>query len=240
MYPKIIDYLNNCIKNDTLSHAYIFYGPDEIFKRKTAFWFANNILKNKDEKFHPDLFSFKPEVFNNISIDLIRQMKKFLSLSPYSGTYKIAIIENAENLNDYAQNAILKIFEEAPIHAIIILCVKTIDSIQNTIVSRGIKLPFWHLSHQKEEQFFNVFEKILKKDSSELFSAFENLSNSNKTPVVFESWLKFLRNRFILRPDKKLFGLLKISQRIYFKLNETNINPKFAYDELIMSLKQFI
>lgn len=240
MYPKIIDYLNNCIKNDTLSHAYIFYGPDEISKRKTAFGFANNILKNKDEKFHPDLFSFKPEVFNNISIDLIRQMKKFLSLSPYSGTYKIAIIENAENLNDYAQNAILKIFEEAPIHAIIILCVKTLDSIRNTIVSRGIKLPFWRLSYQKEEQFFNVFEKILKKDSSELFSAFENLSNSNKTPVVFEFWLKFLRTMFILRPDKKLFSLLKISQSIYFKLNETNINPKFAYDELIMSLKQFI
>ncbi len=248
MYQKIIDYLNNCVKNDTLSHAYIFYGPDEISKRKTAFWFANNILKNKDEKWHPDLFSFKPEVFNNISIDLIRQMKKFLSLSPYSGTYKIAIIENAENLNDYAQNAILKIFEEAPIHAIIILCVKTLDSIRNTIISRGIKLPFWHLNGQKvvrlrspqEEQFFDVFEKIFKKDSSELFSAFENLSNSNKTPMVFESWLKFLRTKFILRPDKKLFDLLKISQSIYFKLNETNINPKFAYDELIMGLKQFI
>ncbi len=92
---------------------------------------------------------------------------------------------------------------------------------------------------QKEEKFFDIFEKIFKSDSSELFSAFENLSNSNKTPAVFESWLKFLRTKFLLYPDKKLFGLLKISQNIYFKLNETNINPKFAYDELIMSLKQF-
>ena len=239
MYPKIIDYLNNCIKNDALSHAYIFYGPDEISKRKIAFLFANNILKNKDEKFHPDLFSFKPEFFNDILIDLIRQMKKFLSLSPYSATYKVVIIENAENLNDYAQNAILKIFEEAPIHAIIILCVKTLDSIRDTIVSRGIKLSFWRLPLQKEDRFFDIFEKIFKSNGSELFSAFENLNNSNKTLAVFESWLKFLRTKFILSPDKKLFGLLKISQNIYFKLNETNINPKFAYDELIMSLKQF-
>lgn len=239
MYQKITDYLNNCIKNDTLSHAYIFYGPDEIFKRKTAFWFANNILKNKDEKLHPDLFSFKPEVFSDITIDLIRQMKKFLSLSPYSATYKVVIIENAENLNDYAQNAILKIFEEAPIHAIIILCIKTLDLIKSTIVSRGIKLPFWRLPLQKEEKFFDIFEKIFKSDGSELFLAFENLSNGNKIQAVFESWLKFLRIKFLFSPDKRIFGLLKISQNIYFKLSETNINPKFAYDELIISLKQF-
>lgn len=233
MYKKIIDYLNNCIKNDALSHAYIFYGPDEIAKRKTAFLFANNILKNKDEKWHPDLFYFKPEVFSDITIDLIRQMKKFISLSPYSATYKIAIIENAENLNDYAQNAILKIFEEAPVRAIIILCVKTLDSIKSTIVSRGIKLPFWRPIVQ-EENFFDIFEKIFKGSD---FTAFENLGNNNKTPAVFESWLKFLRTNFLLYPDKKLFDLLKISQNIYFKLNETNINPKFAYDELIMNLK---
>src|SRR3989344_5063894 len=115
-YDKIKTYLNYCLDSDNLSHAYIFYGPDEISKRRIAFWFANNILKNKDARFHPDLFSFKPEIFSDISIDLIRQMKKFLSLSPYSGTYKVVIIENAENLNDYAQNALLKTFEEAPIH----------------------------------------------------------------------------------------------------------------------------
>ena len=234
MYQKITDYLNNCIKNDTLSHAYIFYGPDEITKIKTAFWFANNILKNKGTKFHPDIFSFKPEVFSDITIDLIRQMKKFLSLSPYSADYKIVIIENAENLNDYAQNAVLKIFEEAPIHAIIILCVKTLDSIRETIVSRGIKLPFWRYSDQKENELVNIFEKIFKNNN---FSDFENLNKDYKTPMVFESWLRFLRVKFILSPDKKLFNLLKLSQNIYFKLNETNINPKLAYDELFINLQ---
>lgn len=241
MYQKITGYLNNCIKNDTLSHAYIFYGPDEISKRKIAFWFANNVLKNEKfpayrQAWHPDLFSFKPEVFSDISIDLIRQMKKFLSLSPHSADYKVVVIENAENLNDYAQNAILKIFEEAPIHAIIILCVKTLDSIRETIVSRGIKLPFWHLTTKKEDEFFDVFEKIIESSSLALFSDFENLNNNYKTPVVFESWLKFLRNKFLFNPDKKLFDLLKISQNIYFKLNETNINPKLAYDELLLNL----
>ena len=236
-YDKIKTYLNYCLDSDNLSHAYIFYGPDEISKRRIAFWFANNILKNKDARFHPDLFSFKPEIFSDISIDLIRQMKKFLSLSPYSGTYKVVIIENAENLNDYAQNALLKTFEEAPIHAIIVLCVKTLDSICETVVSRGVKLPFWQPNEQKEENFFDIFEKAIKSDNSELFSAFENLSNNNKTSTVFKSWLKFLRNKFILSLDKKLFDLLKISQNIYFKLNETNINPKLAYDELLFNLQ---
>ncbi|MDO8676627.1 MAG: hypothetical protein Q7K16_03185 [Candidatus Azambacteria bacterium] len=245
MYPKIIDYINNCIKNNTLSHAYIFYGPDEISKRKIAFWFANSILKNKDKKFHLDIFSFKPEASSDITIDLIRQMKKFVSLSPYSGTHKVAIIENAENLNDYAQNAILKIFEEAPVHAIIILCVKTLDSIRETIVSRGVKLPFWRLNDQKvvrlrspqEEKFFDIFEKVIRGNNLELFSSFEDLHNGNKTPAIFELWIKFLRTKFIFSPDKKLFNLLKASQNIYFKINETNINPKLAYDELLLNLQ---
>ncbi|MBI2635610.1 MAG: hypothetical protein HYW79_03680 [Parcubacteria group bacterium] len=255
MYPKIIDYLNNCIKSNTLSHAYIFYGPDEVSKRKIAFWFANSILKNKDEKFpaqgearqrwHPDIFSFKPEASSDITIGLIRQMKKFISLSPYSGTHKVVIIENAENLNDYAQNAILKTFEEAPVHAIIILCVKTLDSIRETIVSRGIKLPFWHSNEQKvvrlrspqEEKSFSIFDKVVKSNSLELFSSFEDLHSDNKAPAIFELWIKFLRTKFIFNPDKKLFDLLKTSQGIYFKLNETNINPKLAYDELLLNLQ---
>lgn len=234
-YDKIKTYLNHCLVNDNLSHSYIFYGPDETYKRKIAFWFANNILKNQDAKFHPDLFSFKPEFLSDIPIDLIRQMKKFMNLSPYGGIYKVAIIENAENLNDYAQNALLKIFEEAPAHAIMILCVKTLDSIRETVASRAVKLPFWRLDEQKEERFFDIFERVFERDGLELFSALEDLSRGNKTPEVFECWLKFLRTKFILSPEKKLFDLLKISQNIYFKLNETNINPKLAYDELLLN-----
>ncbi len=248
MYQKITKYLNDCIKKDMLSHAYIFYGPDEGPKHETAFWFANTILRNKNFKFHPDLFSIKPTADEEISIDWIRQLKNFLTLRPYSSEFKIVIIETAEKLNSYAQNALLKIFEEAPNHAIIILCAKTLDSISDTIVSRAIKLPFWRIQTEARPNDYSVgqallpdkatadiFELLLKTDFPNKYGCIEKLDSRNVLEI-FKAWLNFLRIKFKANPTKKITELLTKSQDIYFKLNETNINPKFAYDELVLSL----
>ena len=237
-YPKIINYLNGCLENNLLSHAYIFYGPDENSKHEIAHWFANTILRNKNFKFHPDLFFIKPGFNEEISIDWIRQLKNFLTLRPYSSEFKIVIIETAEKLNSYAQNALLKIFEEAPNHAIIILCAKTLDSISDTIVSRAIKLPFWRIQTEAlppDKTISDIFELLLKTDFTNKYGYIEKL-DSPKVLEIFKVWLNFLRIKFKANPTKKITDLLTKSQNIYFKLNETNINPKFAYDELVLSL----
>lgn len=237
-YEKTISYLNRCISENLLSHAYIFYGPDEDSKHEIVLWFANTILRNKNFKFHPDLFFIKPEFNEEISIDWIRQLKKFLTLRPYSSEFKIVIIETAEKLNSYAQNALLKIFEEAPNHAIIILGAKTLDSISDTIVSRAIKLPFWRIPTEAlppDKTISDIFELLLKTDFSNKYGCIEKF-DSPKVLEIFKAWLNFLRIKFKANPTKKITDLLTKSQNIYFKLNETNINPKFAYDELALLL----
>ncbi|MEK7178604.1 MAG: hypothetical protein AAB721_03050 [Patescibacteria group bacterium] len=240
MYQKNIDYLNNCVKKDMLSHAYIFYGPDEVSKKETALWFANKILSHsvRPAKFHPDLFFIKSGFNEEISINWIRQLKNFLTLRPYSSEHKIVVIETAEKLNSYAQNALLKIFEEAPNHAVIILCVKTLDSISDTIVSRAVKLPFWRVQTEAlppDKTISDIFEFLLKTDFPNKYGYIEKL-DSHKVLEIFKAWLNFLRIKFKANPTKKITDLLTKSQNIYFKLNETNINPKFAYDELVLLL----
>ncbi|MEK7578163.1 MAG: hypothetical protein AAB789_00410 [Patescibacteria group bacterium] len=237
-YPKIINYLSRCIENKPLPHAYVFYGPDDGPKNQAALWFSNMLLRNKNLKFHPDLFFIKPEFNEEISINLIRQVKKFLTLRPYSSEYKVVIIETAEKLNSYAQNALLKIFEEAPNHAVIILCAKTLDSISDTVVSRAIRLPFWRIKTDgwlPDKNTSDIFELLLKTDFPNKYGCVEKL-DPRKALETFESWLNFLRIKFKTDPTKKITDLLTKSQHIYFKLNETNINPKFAYDELILAL----
>ena len=244
-YDKIKKYLSCCLESDTLSHAYIFHGPDEDSKKETAFWFANKILEKIDPsissgqaKFHPDLFLIKPETDENITINLIRELKKFLVLTPYSGNHKVAIIESAEKLNIYAQNAMLKIFEEAPVHAVIIICAGTLDSLLQTIVSRGLKLPFWRIkkySPSPDKKTIETFNQILNTDFPNKYFYLENLVY--KPHEFFRLWINFLREKLLADPTKELNNLIKISQNIYFKLNESNINPKFAYDELILNLK---
>ncbi len=219
-----------------MSHAYIFYGPDENSKHETAFWFANKILKNENPKFHPDLLTMKSELNEDISIDSIRQVKNFLALRPYSSNHKVVIIEMAEKLNIHAQNALLKTFEEAPNYAVIILGVKTLSSISDTVVSRGIKLPFWRIQPETlPSDKTTQFEDLFKTEFLNKYKCVEKIG-SDTALEFFKTWLNFLRIKLVDKPTKKLSELLVKSQNIYFKLNETNINPKFAYDELILSL----
>lgn len=245
-YSKITAYLNRCVDTDTLSHAYIFYGPDESAKKEIVLKFANKILNpayrqaGPFEKinFNPDLILISADADEERSINLIRQLKKFLILSPYYGKYKVAVIEAAHKLNIYAQSALLKIFEEAPDHTIIILIAKTIDGIPETIVSRGVKLPFWRRNNTEslaDEKITKIFEEIFSGNEQDEYYTFEKF-NDYKAIEIFKLWLWYLRTKFLLDPTRKLNNLLKTSQNIYFKLNETNINPKFAYDELILSL----
>lgn len=240
MYQKITSYLDNCIDQNLLSHAYIFYGPDEIAKKNIAINFADKILKSTT-KFKPDLMLISAQTDEEISINLVRQLKRFLSFRPYLGEYKVAIIEKAENLNLYAQNALLKIFEEAPSHAIIIICVRTIDLVSETIASRGVKLPFWKEDNLKlttDQKTKETFHKMLDNNYKNKYRAIEQFGNLTATEV-FKEWIKFLRINFLQNQDNGLINLLKLSQKIYFKLNETNINSKFAYDELVLGLWKF-
>lgn len=237
MYQKISSYLETCIEKDALSHAYIFYGPDEINKKDMATKFIKKVL-DTDALFHPDLILISSQSASERSIKAIRDIQNFLILSPYSGKYKIVVIEDFEKLNSYSQDTLLKIFEEAPSHAIIILHAKTIDSIPATIASRGVKLPFWKkntVGSVGDKNILNFFNEMLKENPKNLYFETQKI-NEYKPVEVFKLWLGFLRESFLAHPNKKLADLLRVSQNIYFKLNETNINPKFAYDELILSL----
>lgn len=236
-YQKMTEYLNKCVKKDELSHAYIFYGPDEPSKKDIALKFAQKII-NTSVKFHPDLMIITADADKDRSINTIRQLKKFLMLSPHSGKYKIVIIEAAENFNAYAQNALLKTFEEAPNRSIVILCAKTVDSILGTIASRGVKLPFWQQKKIKlpeDEKTIKILDGILNNQIKNPYNSLEKI-NDFKAVEIFVMWIELLRTKFLFSPSLKLYEILKISQNIYFKLNETNINPKLAYDELILNL----
>jgi len=71
-----------------------------------------------------------------IPVDDIRSIKKGIFDAPFLSPYKIFIIEEAESMSPGAQNALLKILEEPPQHAIFILTVSKRQAILPTISSR--------------------------------------------------------------------------------------------------------
>lgn len=64
---------------------------------------------------------------NTISVDDIRtQVNNDIVIKPYSSRYKIYMIDEAEKMNEQAQNALLKTIEEPPAYAILILLTTTL------------------------------------------------------------------------------------------------------------------
>lgn len=135
-----------------IAHAYLFTGPQSTGKTATALAFAACL--NCD---HPspdgdscgaclsclrieagtdlDVQVIYPEK-NQTIIDQMRLMIKNLAFAPLHGKYRVCIIEQADTLNPHSENCILKILEEPPPYALLILLSRNPTSLLPTIRSR--------------------------------------------------------------------------------------------------------
>lgn len=155
-HQQIIEHLQNAISMDKVSHAYIFNGPDKSGKMLLANNFAMALqcerhsteacmechsCKQTLSGNQPDIIYLHHEKPNTISVDDIRtQINHDIDIKPYASPYKIYIINEAEKMNQQAQNALLKTIEEPPAYAIILLLTTNADSFLPTILSRCVTL----------------------------------------------------------------------------------------------------
>ena len=153
---QIIEHLQNAISMGKVSHAYIINGPQLSGKMMIAEAFARALqCENKgtdgcgeckschqaDDHNHPDIIYVSHEKPNNISVDDIRtQLNNDIVIKPYSSKYKIYIVDEAEKMNQQAQNALLKTIEEPPAYAVLMLLTTNADSFLQTILSRCVVL----------------------------------------------------------------------------------------------------
>ncbi len=156
---KIIKILERSLKNGKVSQAYLFYGPEQVGKFTLAKMFAKCLIKGttslfsnlkEDEINLPDLVVIEPEreekheniKIKDIKIEQIRQAQDWLATFPYSGKFKVLVINEVERMTLTAQNSLLKILEEPNSTSIIILVTGNTKNILPTIQSRCQKLNF--------------------------------------------------------------------------------------------------
>lgn len=157
-HEDIIKHLQNAAWNETVSHSYIFAGEKGSGKKLLAKIFAMTLQCEKHEKEpclqcssckkamnknHPDIIYITHEKPNSIGIEDIReQLVADVAIKPYTGPYKIYIVDEAEKMTVQAQNALLKTIEEPPEYAVIILLAGNTGALLPTISSRCVTLNF--------------------------------------------------------------------------------------------------
>ena len=177
----IRDTLLEAVKQDMLSHAYLFTGPRGTGKTTTARLIAKvanclNIEKNTGEPCNKcescseisDLKSMdiiEIDAASNRGIDEIRELRENVKFSPTKLKYKVYIIDEVHMLTREAFNALLKTLEEPPNHAIFILATTEPHKIPATIISRTQRFDFRRIS--KKDIVTNL-KLIAKKEKIEI------------------------------------------------------------------------
>lgn len=164
--------LKNQIKENRVHHAYIFSGTRGTGKTSVAKIFARavNCLSPKEANpcneckvcrgiLEESLFDvMEIDAASNNSVDDIREIREHVAYAPAVAKKKVYIIDEVHMLSKGAFNALLKILEEPPAHALFILATTEPEKIPATILSRAQRFTFFRL---KEEAIQGELARIL-------------------------------------------------------------------------------
>lgn len=155
-HEQIIEHLQNAIKLQKVSHAYILDGEEGAGKNMLARAFAQTLqcerggtescgechsCKQAMSGNQPDIITVTHEKPASIGVEDIRgQLCGDIQIKPYSSPYKIYIVDEAEKMTVQAQNALLKTIEEPPAYGVIMLLTTNADAFLPTILSRCVTL----------------------------------------------------------------------------------------------------
>lgn len=244
--------LKNQVKNNEISHAYIFQGT-----RGTGKTSAAKILSRAVNCLHPvdgnpcnecencksilnesSLDVVEMDAASNNGVDDIRELKEKVIYPPQSLKYKVYIIDEVHMLSKGAFNALLKILEEPPRHLIFILATTEIEKIPATILSRSQKYNFKRISIEKisenlkkiaelegkscDDEVFTLIAKSSDGAMRDALSVLDQLLTKNKDHIKLEDFMEVLG----ISSSELLFNLSRA-------LIEKNVNESLlAIDEI--------
>jgi len=161
--------LVEAVREGRLHHAYLLVGPEGVGKRLLARGLAQLLLcpqardgqacgrcrscQQVARTSHPDLHWLEPQVrtggLGSLGIDQVRRLIQEAAWRPYEGGWKVLVIAQADRLTPEAQNSLLKLLEEPPGQAVILLTSPRPDQLLPTVRSRCHTVPLRSLTDEE-------------------------------------------------------------------------------------------
>jgi len=157
--------IDDAIRAGRIHHAWLLTGPEGVGKATLAYRFARRLLagpgvpaatandpasrvfRRVAAGTHADLLTIEREwdekrkrLRSEIVVDSARSVADFLRLTPAEGGWRLVVVDGAEHLNRNAANALLKVLEEPPQRAVLLLVCASPGRLLPTIRSRCRRL----------------------------------------------------------------------------------------------------
>lgn len=231
--------ITSMINAGTFSHANLFVGKRGIGKKL----FANEIAKvllntNNLETCLDYKYICKDEGKKDLSVEKIRkELLEDVYIRPAMSDKKVYIIDDADNLNPAAQNALLKTLEEPPKYVHIIMIAESSSTFLSTIISRINITTFDGISKENIKKYikqkYNVDfnENILDFIGGSIGLA-ESIINDNlfdklkKVEDVYNAVIKKDTVKAMLSSSDNIFSesnMLEYFEYLFYKSKNYNI-----------------
>ncbi len=221
-------------KTKTIFQSYLILGEqEEIIKEIHEIAKKINMIISSNS---PDVSVVGEDQSASITIDQIRQIKREIFQKPLTQKFKIVIIKNAQKLTTEAQNALLKILEEPPQSALIILGTRDKSSLLPTILSRVIivktqpqakKLASQTNLHTLDTTL--LLEEIAKVEDPVMWL-------DNQVLALHHLLRKSISTNQLSSPPAKISDIIEKCIEAK-KMLSANVNPQFVLSNLIFSIK---
>lgn len=224
-YSEFYTIMNNAIKEDKISHAYMFeldeaIDMDTFIKDMCKALMIRNKKENEylksliDSGNYPNIKIIKADGLL-IKKEQILEIQNDFRKESFDNNLKIYVIEDASKLNKSSANTLLKFLEEPEDKIVAILLTKNKYNVIKTILSRCINISLkkkTYLELNKEDicyKFVEIIEKYQKKSLPYLYQ------------LVLDNDLE----------RKDFFVVLEQVQRIYSDLlhNSNSFDSKYNY-----------
>ena len=149
-----VDLLSQHVAQGQARHAYLFTGPQGVGRRTLALRLAQALncpqptapgqpcltcstCKRIWKMAYSDLNVVQAEqAGGTLKVEQVRELQHSLSLAPYEGRYRVALLLRFEEAHASAANALLKTLEEPAPQVVLVLTAESAESLLPTVVSR--------------------------------------------------------------------------------------------------------